>query len=487
MKLSKDTLANLADGIRRPAYDRSQLSGGIVHVGLGNFHRAHQAVYLDDLFALGRDHNWAIIGAGVRAGDSKMRDMLGAQDHLSTVIELGPEGPEARVIGSMIDFLPVEDENGALIKAMADPQTRIVSLTVTEGGYFMDSNGDFDASHPDIQADAANPNAPRTVFGAIIAALKLRRDAGVIPFTVMCCDNLPGNGAVTRNAVTGLAALFDAELSGWIAQNVAFPNAMVDRITPATGPRERALAKELGLDDPAPVTCEPFRQWVLEDNFPAGRPALEEVGVTFTDDVHSYENMKIRILNGGHAVIAYAGALRGRLLAADAMADPLVRGLFSKLEREEILPHVDAVPDMTPAAYLDLIDQRFSNPAIEDTTRRLCLDGSNRQPKFIVPSVRDGLASGAPIEGLALVSALWCRYCEGHFEDGTAIEPNDPNWDNLVARARRAKDTPQAWLEQREVYGAVADDPRFADAFARWLSLIWDNGVENALQRYTNS
>ena len=267
-----------------PAYDRTRLTAGIVHIGLGNFHRAHMAVYLDDLFALGEGHDWAILGAGVRAADAKMREALIAQDCLSTVIELDPAAKSCRRIGSMIDFLPVEKDNASLIEGMAKAEIRIVSLTVTEGGYFINSaTGQFDPQAPEIVADAADPDHPATAFGAIIAALKARRAAGIQPFTVMSCDNLPGNGHVTQAAVVGLARLFDEELANWIAANVAFPNGMVDRITPATGPRERAMAAQFGLaDDPVPVTCEPFRQWVLEDNFPAGRPAWEKVGVTFT-------------------------------------------------------------------------------------------------------------------------------------------------------------------------------------------------------------
>ena len=485
LSLSDRALGHLPAGVQGPRYDRKGLTPGIVHIGLGNFHRAHQAVYLDDLMATGKAHDWAILGAGVRPADARMREALLDQDCLSTVIELGADSRHARVTGSMIGYLPVEPGNAALVAAMASPATRIVSLTVTEGGYFVDADsGSFDPAHPDIAADGAHPDSPRTAFGAIALALKKRRAAGVAPFTVMSCDNLPGNGGVTRDAVVGTARLSDPDLADWIAGHVAFPNAMVDRITPATGDRERAIAAEFGLHDPVPVTCEPFRQWVLEDKFTLGRPALEDVGVTFTDDVHSYERMKIRILNGGHAIIAYAGALLGRTYAHEAMADPLVSGFLDKVERQEVLPHVQPVPEFTPEAYLDLIKERFSNPAVLDTTRRLCLDGTNRQPKFILTSVQDGLKSGAPVEGLALESALWCRYAEGHFEDGTAIEPNDPVWDRLTATSARARTDPAAWLSMRDIYGDLGRQPRFADAFGRWLSMLWDKGTAATLRSY---
>ncbi|WP_353472391.1 mannitol dehydrogenase family protein [Salipiger sp. H15] len=487
MKLHTGALGALDPRITAPGYDRAQLRAGIVHVGLGNFHRAHQAVYLDDLFAKGLDHDWAICGAGVRAPDGRMREALAAQDYLSTVIELDPSGPRPRIIGAMVDFVEVDPENGPLIARMADAATRIVSLTVTEGGYYVDATtGTFDPTHPDIVADGASPDAPKTVFGAIVAALKARKDAGLPPFTVMSCDNIPGNGAVTRDAVAGTARLSDPTFADWIAASVAFPNSMVDRITPATGEGERALAREFGLDDPVPVTCEPFRQWVLEDNFPQGRPRLEEVGVTFTDHVHDYERMKIRILNGGHAIIAYAGALLGCEFADDAMAHPLVSAFLRKVEEDEILPHVDPVPEFTPPAYLQLIESRFANPAVKDTIRRLCLDGSNRQPKFIVPSIADGLRKGTPIEGLALESALWCRYCAGSFEDGTVIEPNDPSWEALTDLAAKARETPALWLTQRAVYGEIQGDTRFEESFARWLDMIWSQGARRSIETYLN-
>ncbi len=469
-----------------PAYDRSRLTPGIVHIGLGNFHRAHMAVYLDDLFALGEGHDWAILGAGVRAGDARMREALMAQDCLSTVIELDPRGKSARRIGAMTGFIEVQPDNAALIAAMTDPAIRIVSLTVTEGGYFINpATGQFDPTAAEIAADAANPAAPGTAFGAILAALKARRAAGTPPFTVMSCDNLPGNGHVTRAAVAGLARLSDPALADWVDATVAFPNGMVDRITPATGPREREMAASFGLvADPVPVTCEPFRQWVLEDNFPAGRPPLEKVGVTFTPHVHAYEAMKIRILNGGHATIAYPGGLLDIEYVHEAMAHPLILGLLDKVEREEIIPTVAPVPDTDLGAYYDLIVGRFSNPEVADTERRLCLDGSNRQPKFIVPPLRDVLAMGRVPEGLALVSALWCRYCYGESESGREIAPNDPNWDVLQPLARRARQEPLAWLDLRDVYGETADHPAFRTAFKAALESLWSRGVAETLRAY---
>lgn len=469
--------------VAMPAYDRARLTPGIVHIGLGNFHRAHMAVYLDDLMAMGLAQDWAIIGAGVRAGDARMRDALMAQDCLSTVIELDPQGRSARRVGAMTDFLPVEADNAALIAAMADRAIRIVSLTVTEGGYFIDAKtGAFDPQHPEIVADAADPKA--TAFGAIIAALRRRKAAGIPAFTVMSCDNLPGNGEVTRNAVVGLARLSDPSFADWIADNVAFPNGMVDRITPATGPRERDMAASFGLTDPVPVTCEPFRQWVLEDHFPMGRPPLEKVGVTLTDHVHAYEAMKIRILNGGHAVIAYPGGLLDVEFVHEAMAHPLICAFLDKIETREIIPTVAPVPQTDLGQYYDVIRARFSNPEVADTVRRLCLDGSNRQPKFIVPAIRDNLARGSVPDGLTLLSALWCRYCHGTTDSGAVIAPNDPNWDRLTVLAAAAKADPARWLSMEEVYGDLARHPAFAARFAHHLRDIWTRGTAEVLTGY---
>ena len=300
----------------------------------------------------------------------------------------------------------------------------------------------------------------------------------------MSCDNLPGNGHVTRAAVLGLARLSDADFADWIAASVAFPNGMVDRITPATGPRERSLAEQFSLTDPVPVTCEPFRQWVLEDNFPAGRPALERVGVTFTDDVHAYEAMKIRMLNGGHAIIAYPAALMDLTLVHEAMADPLIAAFLEKLERTEIIPHVAPVPGASPTEYLDLIMDRFSNPEIADTTARLCLDGSNRQPKFIVPSLRDTLRAGGDADGLLLLSAFWCRYCAGKTDSGVEIPPNDPDWDALQACARAAKADPAKWLGMTHIYGDLGADAAVVTRFSEHLNAIWAHGAKAVLRRF---
>ncbi len=483
--LSDATLGTLPPDIRVPRYDRARLTPGIVHIGLGNFHRAHQAWYLHRLMDDGLALDWAIVGAGVRPGDAVQRDRLLAQNCLTTLIELDPAGTSAEVTGPMIDFLPVAEDNAPLIAQMADPAIRIVSLTVTEGGYYIDSaTGAFDAHHPDILHDAAHPDTPRTAFGAMIAALRLRRDAGAGPFSGQSCDNLQGNGAILRQTVLGLARLSDPDLADWIDANCTFPNAMVDCIVPATGANELALVRHLGIDDHAPVTHENFRQWVIEDTFCAGRPDWDRIGATFTDDVHPYESMKLRILNAGHQILANIGELLSVDTISGCMAHPLIGGFFRKVQTDEITPHVASVPGTSPQAYLALIERRFANPAIIDTTRRVAFDGSSRHTGFVLPTLRDALAAGAPVQGLALSQALWARMCAGMREDGTTIEPNDPHWIDLTRTALAAREDPALWLEQRQYYGALAEDARFAPAFATWLRTVWAEGAEASVARY---
>ncbi|HEV7277626.1 MAG TPA: mannitol dehydrogenase family protein [Devosiaceae bacterium] len=485
IQLSRDALAELSTKAAVPAYDPKGLAAGILHFGVGNFHRAHQAVYLDALFNIGIDQDWGIVGAGVRAADEAVRRHLKSQDWLTTVVEQEADAANARVTAPMVDYLPPGD-SAAIVNKLADPAIRIVSLTITEGGYYIDpASQRFDPKHPDMVHDAKNFTTPQTVFGLILAGLKRRRDVGIMPFTVMSCDNIPGNGEVTRNAVVGLAQQIYPELAAWVRSNVSFPSGMVDRITPATSDRERqVLASEFGIADNWPVFCERFKQWVVEDEFPAGRPALERVGVQFVHDVAPFELMKIRILNGGHATIAYPAALLDIHFVHEAMAEPLVSGLLDKVEREEIIPVVPPVPGTDLGVYYRQIVSRFGNPRIGDTVQRLCLDGSNRQPKFIVPSVADRLAQGGRVEGLALVSALWARYCYGETESGAMIAPNDPDWERLQLQARRARRRPAAWLEMGDIYGEVAGHAVFAAAFEAALEALWRDGTRAVLGRY---
>lgn len=493
IKLCAENLAEIAaakhdaDGaVLVPTYARSALAPGIVHFGVGNFHRSHMCVYLDELFRMGRCLDWAIVGASMMPQDAEMRNKLAAQDYLSTIVEQSAERDCVRVVGTMLDHLPVGDGQ-AIIEQLSSPNIRIVSLTITEGGYFIDAaTGAFASDHPAIQQDANQPKMPKTVFGLITAALRNRRAKGI---AVLSCDNIVQNGRMARNGVVGMARLWaDDALAEWIAANVAFPNGMVDRITPATGEAEiRKCRERFGILDAHPVFCEQFKQWVIEDHFSMGRPELELVGVEFVSDVLPFEQMKLRILNGGHALIAYPAGLLGIEIGHVAMQHPLINGFLRKVEETEIIATLkSSVPGKNLHAYFSTCAERFANPKIFDTIRRLCYEGSNRQPKFIVPSIEDALRKGMPVQGLALACALWCRYCYGEAENGAEIVPNDPIWAKLKAKAAEAKMKPSIWLsEQKEIYGTmVSESPAFHASFAAALNALWQEGVECVLEKY---
>lgn len=484
LTLSNQTLAALGKGVRVPGYERHQLQPGILHIGLGNFHRSHMATYLERLFNQGNAHEWAVIGAGVMLADARMRRRLKAQDWLSTVVDLEPAGSSARVVGAMVDFVPVAAS--AIIKALLDPGIRIVSLTITEGGYFLDAaSGRFDACHPRILADIAAPQTPRTLFGMLVRALAERRARGLGPFTVLSCDNLLGNGAVTRSVVLGLAERIDPELAAWIRREVSFPNSMVDCITPRTGERERALVRQrFGISDAAPVVCEPFRQWVVEDCFCAGRPPLEKVGVEFVGDVASHETMKLRLLNASHASLAYVAALLGYQQVHAAVSDPDIRDWLLALQDREILPTLSPAAGLDYREYRARIMRRLCNPEMGDTVSRLCASGSARQPKFILPALRDAMDKRLPVMGLALELALWCQYCR--VADDTLGVPGlaDAMAARLKRAARDAGAAPLAFLGIKEVFAHLGESPELQAAFAGWLALIERCGPRAAICRY---
>lgn len=484
-KLSNATLDKISKDVKKPYYDRSRLKAGILHIGLGNFHRAHQAWFLHQLMQEGEAMDWGIVGAGVREFDSKQRQKLLAQDFLTTLIELDPKGHSAEIIGSMIDYVPIAEGNAELIERMAQADIRIVSLTVTESGYYIDPlSSSLDVAHPDIQHDAKYPESPKTVFGAMVAALKLRRDANVGPFTGQSCDNLQSNGAILRRTVVSLAALSDPDLAVWIDQKCTFPNSMVDCIVPATGPFEYELVRTLGIDDAVPVTHENFRQWVIEDNFCAGRPNWEKVSVTMSSDVHAFESMKIQILNAGHQILANLGEIIGMRTIDQCMQHSGISAFFEKVQRQEIAPHVAAVPGMQPQDYIDVVASRFSNPRIKDTVRRVAFDGAARHSSFLHPTIRSALSCNTSVAGLAIVEAIWARMCYGKREDGSVIGANDPNWCFLNTLAKRAKENPSLWLSETNLYGDIAKDPRFHDEFCTNLIHIWKNGACSTIKDY---
>ena len=465
----------------------------ILHFSVGNFHRAHQSSYYNDLFAK-LDHEddlkWGIVGASVRGGGSytkHTRPSLLDQNYLYTLVESDSDKSEPKVIGSIIDCLPYKDDHAPIKKMLADESIKIASMTVTEGGYFLNpSTNEFDETADDIQHDIDNPDDPQTVFGLIIQALKHRREKGIEPFTVMSCDNVPQNGDTARKVTIGLAKLQDKEFAKWMEENVSFPNSMVDRITPA--PTDELKARiDLDYEDKSPIFCEPFCQWVVEDKFSNKRPPLDKVGVKFVDNVEPWENAKLRILNGGHASLSYAAALLGIEFVHKAMEHDVIPKFLDKLQKNEIVPNVPPVPDTNLKEYWETVRRRYKNPILSDRIDRNCENGSDRQPKFILPSIQDCLDDDRCVDGLATVSAMWCKYCMGETESGDKIDATDLMWDELHETAKKAKEDSSKWLELEEVYGDLGTNDKFRDAFDRALKLCVNEGVEAAMQKYIES
>lgn len=476
-RLSLSTLADLPAAIARPAYDIAAAEVGVVHLGVGAFHRAHQAAYLDAILSRGHG-GWAICGASLRSPDTS--DALDPQDGLYTLAQRSGDGDRLRVIGSLRRLLVAPRDPEALLVAMCDPRVRIVTLTVTEKGYCHDpASGTLDEAHPDIRADLASPHRPVSAPGYLVEALARRRAAGIAPFTVLTCDNLPANGKTVARVTARLAALRDDDLGRFVAGEVAFPSTMVDRIVPATTDDDRALvAAGLGLDDSWPVMAEPFTQWVVEDRFPLGRPPLEEVGVELVSDVEPFEHMKLRLLNGAHSTLAYLGYLAGHATIADTMAAPAFARLVARLQDEEVTPTLHLPAGVDVAAYKRALRERFANPALRHRTWQIAMDGSQKLPQRLVATARDRLAAGAPIPLLALGIAGWMRYVTGRDEQGNAIDVRDPLAARLKALADEAgPDAARlapALLSVREVFADLGADPRFAgavrDALARLMS-----------------
>jgi mannitol 2-dehydrogenase len=483
LALNQAALAALPPDVAGPGYAREDVARSIVHIGVGGFFRAHQAVYLDRLLHLPGQHEWGYCGVALLPHDAAIRDAMLAQDCLYTVVERGAQGDAARVVGSLLEFLYAPDDAEAVLEKMADPGTRIVALTITEGGYYINQgNGEFDAAHADIAHDLAHPLTPRCSFGYLAEALRRRRERGLAPFTLMSCDNLQNNGDVLRKMLLAFTALGDPALSEWVAHNAAFPNSMVDRITPATTDEHRALLRErFGLADAWPVMTEPFLQWVIEDHFPGGRPAWELVGAQMTADVLPYEKMKLRLLNAGHQSLCYLGMLFDYEYAHEAMADAGIRQLFSDMMEIEVTPLLPAVEGIDLAAYKRTLIERFSNPTIRDQLSRIGTEGSARIPKFVLPSVREQLERGGPIARLSFIVACWFRYLNGRSESGAEMPLIDPHGERLRGHALRGGADAGPLLSLRELFGELADEPRFTAQVREDLARLYRDGVRAAL------
>ncbi|WP_082592905.1 mannitol dehydrogenase family protein [Phycicoccus sp. Soil803] len=471
--------------VAQPTYDRSQVTASIVHFGVGGFHRSHEAVYLDTLMNQGQALDWGICGVGVLPHDRRVIDTLDAQRGLYTLIVKHPDGKwSAKVVGSIVEVVFAPADRAYVVDRLVDERTRIVSMTITEGGYLVNQEtGDFDADDPDIRLDLEPDAVPHTVFGYVVAALARRRAEGREPFTVMSCDNLPDNGDVAKRMICAFARLKDPDLADWMEANVAFPNSMVDRITPVTTEEDiERLTDQFGVTDLWPVVCEPFSQWVLEDSFTQGRPPLEDAGVQLVEDVVPYELMKLRLLNASHQAMCYLGYLAGYRYAHEVCQDPLFVRMLATFMEQEASPTLQPVPGVDLAEYRRQLLERFANPEIRDPLTRLCAESSDRIPKWLVPVIRHNLAAGGAVDISALIVASWARYAEGKDERGDPIEVVDRRKDAVVARAARQHEDLCAFLRDPDLFGDLADQPRFTEAYTRALADLHERGAVAATE-----
>jgi len=465
--------------LKTAGYNRAAVTPGIVHLGIGAFHRAHMAVYVDSL--LGNAPDWGIVGASLRRPDT--RDALAPQDFLYTVAIRDASGTACRVVGSILDVVDANAERDKLLDTMADPAIRIVSLTVTEKGYCHDpATGALDEAHPDILHDLAHPEAPTSAPGVIVAGLRRRHARGLPPFTVMSCDNLPSNGKTARRIVTRFAELLgDPALAAYVA-TASFPSTMIDRIVPATTDADRALVAELtGLEDAWPIMTEPFTQWVIEDDFVEGRPPFELVGAQMVADVEPFELMKLRMLNGSHSTMSYLGYLAGHQFVSDAIADPAILRLIHGLMTEEAMPTLPMEPAVLEA-YRDQLLARFANPTLKHRTWQIAMDGSQKLPQRLLGTIRDRLAAGQAIDRLALGVAAWMRYVTGVDEKGAPIEVKDPLAPRFAAIAagagRDAEKLATGLLGIPEIFGTdLPSDPAFSGPVTERLRSLFRDGA----------
>jgi len=484
VRLDRRSLARLPPEVGRPAYEPDALAVGIVHLGIGAFHRAHQAAYTQDALGV-RFGPWGICGVSLRTPDT--RDRLAAQDCLYTLIERSGEAARASIIASVREVLFAPADPDAVLDRIAAPATRLVTLTVTEKGYCLDRRtGQLDADHPDIRHDAAAPVAPRSAIGYLVRGLARRRAGQGGPLTLLSCDNLPANGRALERAVLGMAELVDPTLGRWIVDQVAFPCSMVDRIVPASTAETARQAERLtGLSDDAAVACEGFRQWVIEDRFAAGRPAWDAVGVDLVGDVAPYETMKIRLLNGSHSTIAYLGYLAGYQTVAEAMRDADLRALVWRLMTTEIVPTLAVPAGVDIDGYMRRLLERFADPGLAHRTWQIAMDGSQKLPQRLLGTIADRLGAGRPIACLSLGVAAWMRYVGGRDEAGQPIDVVDPLADRLAAIARDAGDDAATLVDRYagigEIFGDLGRRPDFKLAVAAALTSLHRRGARVAV------
>jgi mannitol 2-dehydrogenase len=470
-----------------PTYQREGVKQGIVHVGVGGFHRAHLAVYVDTLLEQFNVQDWSICGVDLQQFAAPMRDALSQQDNLYTMIECDTEGTSARVIGSITDYLFAPDSSEAVIAKMAHPDTHIVSMTVTESGYYINENThELQIDHPDIAADLAGADPPKTVFAYLYAALARRHAAGLKPFTVMSCDNMQKNGDISRNMLLAFARHQNPEVADWIAANGAFPNSMVDRITPRTNDADKAqLAARNGVEDAWPVVTEVFHQWVLEDKFVDGRPPFEKAGVQVVPNVHKveeYELIKLRLLNASHSAMGYAGYLAGFTYIHEVIGNPVYRKYIQNMMAEEVKPLLPQIPGVSVDDYCNTLLNRFSNPTLKDELPRICLGGSGKIPQFIMPSIAEQIQAGGPLKRLTLCAAAWFRYLQGVNEQGKPFKLDDPMAEELQAEALKGG---LSVLEVRSLFGDdLRSDKRFVAELTAALESLDREGAMATITKY---
>ncbi|MDP5231496.1 MAG: mannitol dehydrogenase family protein [Cellulophaga sp.] len=475
--LQEQNLTALKNRLPVPTYNREANKAGIVHIGVGGFHRAHQAYYLHQLRQLGEASDWGICGIGLREADAKLDAVFNKQDHLYTLMVKHSDGKiEPEVIGSIVDFKMGVTDPEPVIARMAHADTRIVSLTITEGGYnFNPTTGEFNFDNPDIQHELRHPNDPITVYGFLTAALKRRRDIGFPAFTILSCDNIEHNGDMARKMLLAFAEVQDMELAEWIAQEVRFPNSMVDRITPVTTNADiETLAQDFGVIDAWPVTCEPFIQWVVEDDFSNGRPEFEKVGVQFVPDVGPYEKMKLRLLNAGHSVLGLLGALHGHPTINACMEDETFTTYLRAFLDQEATPILGNIEGIDLEQYKDSLLERFANPNIKDSVSRICSESSAKLPKFLIATLQDNIATGGSIKFATLVIAAWCYYSDkGMDRHGHPIEIIDAMGTELHQAAKQTTTDPLAFIRQESLFGTLAKNERFAKLYTEAVQKIY--------------
>jgi len=477
LKLNQNNLSKISALLPCPTYNRQLLKTGIVHIGVGGFHRSHQAYYIHQLLENHSATDWAICGVGIREGDRNMATVLQKQNGLYTLVTQHPNGEEDKeVIGSIKEYLLAVDTPQKVIDKMAHPDTKIVSLTITEGGYnFSPTTGDFDFDNPLIKQELANPNTPKTVYGFLTAALRKRRANRLPPFTILSCDNIQHNGDVAQKMVLAFAKKQDAELANWIDQEVSFPNSMVDRITPVTTPEIiNYLKKEQNIEDEWPVVCEPFIQWVIEDKFSNGRPPLEKLGVQFVPDVTPYEKMKIRLLNAGHSVLGILGAIHGHPTIDACMNDDVFAKFMRQFMDEEVTPILGEIEGIEMDKYKDSLEERFANPNIKDSVSRICSESAAKLPKFLIPTLKENLKNGGSIRYATFLLAAWCYYSDKEKdEQNEPLEIIDTQKESLNRAAKQTKNDWTAFLRQPEIFGRLHENTRFSTAYTQAVQAIY--------------